>query len=120
VRETIPDIPVTVIVLLATGVVAFVVIVNVEFLEVASVIFTGVGLKFAAAPEGKPLAERLTIPVNPARGVTVIKYSALPPGTTDRDRGVAFTAKSGVVAAGAEATNVKYTLSPEVFPSLFA
>jgi hypothetical protein len=34
-------------------------------------VFTAVGLKVAIAPEGRPLALKLTVPVNPVTGVTV-------------------------------------------------
>ena len=102
-----PEDAVNVRVLLPNGVPLLVVIVSMELFDVASVMFTGVGLKFADAPAGNPPALRFTVPVKPASGVTVTVYCTLLPGVTDRDEGVAVMAKSGVVDAGAEATKVK-------------
>ena len=89
------------------GVLALVVIVTVEFFEVASVMLTEAGSKFALTPAGRPLALRFTAPVKPAKGVTVTEYCAAAPGVIFLDAGVTLRKKSGVVEAGAEATKVK-------------
>ena len=64
------------------------------------------GLKPAVTPDDRPVALRFTGPVNPASGVTVTVNCAADPGTRFRDAGVTVTAKSAVVDAGAEVTNV--------------
>ena len=69
-----PDCPATVIAWFAMGVPEVVVIVSVDVLAFASLIFTDVGLKTADAPVGKPLALRFTVPVKAANGVIVIVY----------------------------------------------
>jgi hypothetical protein len=66
--DKVPLVPVTLSVLLPLGVEVAVATVRVE--EPESV--TEVGLKLALAPEGKPLALKTTVPVNPFCGVTVI------------------------------------------------
>ncbi len=86
---------------------ALVVNVAVEDLDVESVMLTVAGLKFAATPLGKPLAESVTTPVKPASGVTVTVYCAAVPGVTAFVDGVALSEISGVEEAGAEATKVK-------------
>ena len=53
------------------GVELVVVIERVELAE-PELIVTGVGLNVAVAPLGRPLALRLTLPVNPLVGETVI------------------------------------------------
>lgn len=60
--------------LLAIGVFELVVSVRVDVCEFASLIFTGVGLKAADVPVGRPVAVRLTAPVNEANGVVVTVY----------------------------------------------
>ena len=102
-----PAVPVMLIVLFPSGVPAVVATVKVDVFEVASVILIVAGLKVAVAPVGRPVALRLTVPVKPASGVTVIEYVVSPPGTNDREDGVALIAKSGVAEAGDEATKVK-------------
>jgi len=62
------------------GVPAVVVIVTVDVFADASVILTVAGLNAAPAPVGRPVAERLTAPVNPANGVIVTTYCAVVPG----------------------------------------
>ena len=89
------------------GVPAVVVIVSVAVFEVASVILTEAGLKFAVAPAGKPVAVRLTLPVKPADGVIVSVYCALAPGVTACKDGPAISEKSGVEANGAAVTKVR-------------
>ena len=101
-----PDWPVIVITLLATGVVAFVLIVSVAVLAFPSVIFIVVGLNVADAPVGKPVALKFTIPVNVANGVMVIVYCAEPTGTMFLVEGVALIAKSGVADSGELVRNV--------------
>lgn len=90
-----------------TGVLELVVIDNVDDFAAASVIFTGVGLKAALAPVGKPLMLNETLPVNPFEGVIVTLYVVPFPGATVCKDGEALTAKSGVAAAGCELANVK-------------
>jgi hypothetical protein len=80
--------------------------VNVEALEVASVMTTLAGLNPAVTPDGNEEALRLTVPVKPANGTIVTLYWAEEPGTTFFDVGATLTAKSGVVDAGEEATKV--------------
>jgi len=47
------------------------------------------GLKLAVTPEGKPLALRATLPVNPPEGVTVTVLLDVPPCATDTLAGLA-------------------------------
>jgi hypothetical protein len=58
------------------GVVVAVVTLSVDVLVV------GFALKLAVAPDGRPLALRVTAPVNPPLGVTVAVYVVLEPWTT--------------------------------------
>ncbi len=69
-----------------------VLIVSVALLDDAFVRSTEVGLNVAFAPVGNPLALKLTVPVKPAKGVTVVMYWALVPGVTAFKVGVALTA----------------------------
>ena len=48
--------------------------VNVDVFEFASVMLTGLGLKFAVTPDGKLVALRFTVPVKPARGIIATVY----------------------------------------------
>ena len=91
---------------LPSGVPAVVVTVSVDVLEVASVMLTEVGLKVADAPAGNPVALRFTVPVNPADGVMVTVYCALPFGTVAREAGETLISKSGVAENGADVTKV--------------
>ena len=88
------------------GVPAVEVRVNVEVFGFASGKLSDVGLKPAVTPDGRLPALRFTVPVNPARGVTVTVYCAGEPGVIVRDDGVAFSEKSGVAEIGDEITNV--------------
>jgi hypothetical protein len=65
-----------------------------------------VGLKTAVTPVARELVLKVTSPVKPARGTTVIWYCADEPGTTFLVAGRTLIEKSGVVDAGAAATNV--------------
>ena len=56
----------------------------------------GFGLNVALAPEGRPLALKVTLPVKPPDGVTVAVYVVPLPGVTVREDGVAEMEKSGV------------------------
>ena len=56
---------------------------------------TDTGLKLAVAPEGKPLALRETLPVNPFVGLIFTVYVALFPAVTVPVVGVAEIVKSG-------------------------
>jgi len=51
------------------------------------------GLKVAVTPEGKPLALRATLPVNPPLGVTVIELVTVPPWATETLEGLADNEK---------------------------
>jgi len=64
---TVPLVPVTVIVVLAFGVLLFVETVSVEVPEPA----TDAGLNVALARVGKPVVESVTVPENPAPPVIV-------------------------------------------------
>lgn len=104
---TVAPVPVTLKLKSPSGVAAVVSTVSVALFDVASVILMEVGVKLPLAPAGNPLALRLMTPVKPANGAMVTVYCALPPGVTKREAGVAVIVKSGVVEAGAEATNVE-------------
>ena len=91
---------------LPSGVAPVVVTVSVEVFDVASVMLTEVGLKFADAPAGKPVAVKLTVPAKPAEGVIVIVYCALPVGTVVPAVGETLMSKSGVAEKGADVTRV--------------
>lgn len=56
--------------------------------------------KLAVTPLGKPEADKLTLPVNPPEGVTVIVLPALLPCVTLKLAGEADSAKSGVDGGG--------------------
>jgi len=55
--------------------------------------------KLAVTPAGSPVAERLTLPVNPPDGVTVIVELPLAPWVTVRVAGEADSEKFGVATA---------------------
>src|ERR1041385_6993455 len=69
----VPDVPV--IVTVPAPVVAVLLAVTVKMLVVAA----GVGLKDAVTPLGRRNGEKLTLPLKPFRGVTVIVLVPLPP-----------------------------------------
>ena len=69
----VPDEPVTVIVNVPTAAAALVVSVNVLALSVL------LGLNDAVTPLGRPEIDKLTVPVNPFSGVTVIAALAVAP-----------------------------------------
>ncbi len=83
VRVRLPDVPVIVIV--AVPGVAAALAVNVSVLDVV----VGFGLKAAVTPLGRPDAARLTLPLNPFAGFTVIVLVPLLPCTTLNVLGVA-------------------------------
>jgi hypothetical protein len=56
---------------------------------------TEAGTKEAEAPEGKPLAEKLTVSVKPFNALMDTVYAALPPCAVDREDGEAETEKFG-------------------------
>ena len=64
------------------------------------VVVADAGLKDAVTPLGEPDADKLTLPLNPLRGATVIVLEPLDPWTTVRLPGDAERLKSGAVAAG--------------------
>ncbi len=72
----VPEVPVMVTV--AGPVVAVLLAVSVSVL----VLVVLAGLKLAVTPAGKPEADRLTLPVNPLVGVTVMVLVPLPPCVT--------------------------------------
>ena len=69
-----PAVPLMLIGKSPNGVPAVVVIVSDVVFEVASVMVSEAGLKSALAPDGRPVAVRITVPVKPADGVTVMLY----------------------------------------------
>ena len=73
-----PDEPVTVTVLVPGGAVLLAVNVNVLVLVVL------LGLNNAVTPLGRPDADKLTLPLKPFRGVTVMVLVPLAPWTTVR------------------------------------
>lgn len=89
-----PDVPV--IVTVAVPVVA------VELAVSVKTLLDVVGLvpKLAVTPDGKPEADRVTLPVNPPEGVTVIVLLPLLPCVTVRLVGDAESEKFGVAVAG--------------------
>jgi hypothetical protein len=88
-----PDVPVTVTV--AVPVVAVLLAVSVKVLLVVVL----PGLKLAVTPEGKPEADRLTLPLKPFTGLTVMVLVPLPPCVTVTLVGEADRPKSGVATA---------------------
>jgi hypothetical protein len=53
--------------------------------------------KVTVKPAGEPVAERVTVPVKPLSGATVIVEVAVEPGRMKRDVGLAARMKSGVL-----------------------
>jgi len=94
----VPEVPVTVTV--AVPVVAVLLAVKVSVL----VLVVGFVPKLAVTPAGSPEADRVTLPVKPFTGLTVIVLLPLLPWTTVRLVGDAASEKSG--AAGAFTVNV--------------
>jgi hypothetical protein len=94
VRVNVPDVPV--IVTVAVPVVA------VELAVKVTTLLPVVGLvpKLALTPEGNPDAERVTLPVKPPDGVTVIVEEPLLPCVTLKLLGDAESVKFGVLCAG--------------------
>lgn len=91
---SVPEVPVMVTV--AVPVVAVLLAVNVTTL----VDVVGLVPKVAVTPEGKPDADKLTLPVNPPEGVTVIVLLPLVPWVTVTLAGEAESEKLGVACAG--------------------
>jgi hypothetical protein len=56
---------------------------------------TEVGTKDAAAPEGRPLTDKLTTSEKPFKALIDAVYGALPPCTVDCEEGEAEMVKSG-------------------------
>lgn len=77
-------------------------VVAVELAVSVTTLVDVVGLvpKLAVTPEGKPEAERLTLPVKPPEGVTVIVLLPLLPCVTVKLAGEADSVKLGEEAAG--------------------
>jgi hypothetical protein len=84
-------VPVMVIVGLPVGVVVAVVMVRVELAPGAM----EAGLKAGLAPVGRPVALKLTAPVNPFKAPALTVYEVLPPWMTLCAAGVADSVKSG-------------------------
>lgn len=104
-----PDVPV--IVTVAVPVVAVLLAVNVTVLLVVVL----PGLKDAVTPLGRPEADKLTLPLNPLIGLTVMVLVPLPPCVTETLVGEADSEKSA--AAGAvtvRVTVVVWVKLPEV------
>ena len=91
----IPEVPVTVIVDIPVTAKALTVSVRV----LAPVVLAG--LNDAVTPLGRPDAARLTLPLNPPCGPTVIVLTPLPPGLTLRLAGAAARVKLGAVTVSA-------------------
>lgn len=89
-----PDVPVMVTVAVPVAAVELVLRVKV-LVEVA-----GFVPKLAVTPAGRPEADRLTLPVNPPAGVTVIVLFPLPPCVSVRLEGDADNEKLDAAAAG--------------------
>jgi len=90
-----PDTPV--IVTLAVPMVAVALAVKVKVVEVVE----GFGLNAAVTPVGKPVAEKVTLPVKPFSGATVIVLvPPAPPCVTVTLEGAAEIVKFGVSAPG--------------------
>jgi hypothetical protein len=51
--------------------------------------------KLAVTPAGMPVGAKVTVPLNPPMGVTVIVLVVVPPCVTERLAGFADSAKSG-------------------------
>ena len=97
-----PLVPVMVMVNVPVGVkVASVVTVRVEEPEV----LTEAGLNVAVAPAGRPLALKVTVPLNEPTAATVAVYVVLFPCVTACDAGVAVSVKSGVTGTQEENLN---------------
>jgi hypothetical protein len=104
VRTMLPFVPVTVMVELAPGVAAVVVMVSTLLAEP----LTDGGTKPAEAPAGRPLAEKEVEPPNPALAVTAIVRVPLCPATTvsvpagvaAREKPFVTTSVAGVVCEG--------------------
>ena len=95
-----PEVPV--IVTVEVPVVAVELAVKVtELLDVA-----GFVPKLAVTPDGKPEADRVTLPVNPPEGVTVIVPLALLPWVTLTLLGEAESVKLGALFAGGGSTQL--------------
>jgi hypothetical protein len=92
VRE--PEIPVTVTVAVPVAAVALAVKVS------TLVVVVVVGLKAAVTPLGRPEADRVTLPVNPFSGLTVIVLVPLEPCVIVRLLGEAESVKSGCDEVG--------------------
>jgi hypothetical protein len=84
-------VPVTVTLEVPEGVVDEVVIVIVVVPEPVTV----VGLKEAEAPDGNPVAVKLTVWLKPLRGLIVIVLVVLPPAAVEPLVGLAAIVKSG-------------------------
>jgi len=105
---SVPLVPVIESVELPMGVLPWVVTVRVELAPGA----IEVGLNEGLAPLGRPLAERLTVPVNPFTAPTLTVYLILPPGVTVFVPGAAAKVKSGF--ATSRVTPVECTSEPLV------
>ncbi len=115
-----PLVPVTVKVELP--VVVPVIIERVEVVELPAIMM-GFSERDHVAPAGKPVAAKLTLPVNPLRAATVTVYVAVPPGATDVVPGETLTLKSGATTLSvvvAECTSEPLVPVTETFELLAA
>ena len=101
-----PEVPVMVTVTVPVAAVALAV--NVSVL----VVLVGLGLKPAVTPLGRPEAERVTLPLKPPDGVTVIVLVPWLPCVTARELGFAPSEKLGAVTV--RLTVVVLVSDPEV------
>jgi hypothetical protein len=79
----------------------------------ADPVVVGLGLKLAVTPLGRPLAARVTPPVNPFAGVTVMVSVLLLPWVTDRVPAPGASAKLGATVT-VRSTVVDAVRAPEV------
>jgi len=101
----VPSVPVIVIVAVPVVVLLVVLMVSVDDPEPP---LMEAGLKFAVAPEGRPVALSVTVPAYPLAGLTVAVYVVLFPAVTVCEAGDADSEKS---AGGSGACTVKVTLT---------
>lgn len=68
------------------------------------------GLKIAVTPAGRPETLKLTVPLKPATGATLILVDVLPYGTTDMEEGA--ESEKSEIHKGTEAAKVELPLVP--------
>src|SRR5215213_1652590 len=95
-----PHVPTIVSVYAPGGVAGSTLTVTIEVSEVGDEIPSGVGVKDAVAPLGRPPMLRPTWPTNPPLGVTVAAYAVEPPGLTICRESAVLREKSPTLAGG--------------------